>query len=65
MAVKARAPASKKPRNVGRIFTVGLPRFVSNKSKSKMRNQPQPFAISGGVSVQSAHEKTKQGLAMT
>jgi hypothetical protein len=27
-----------------------------------MRNQPQPLAVSGGANVQSAHEKTKQGL---
>jgi hypothetical protein len=61
MALKATALASKKPRNVGRIFTLGLPRLVSNKA-NPMRNQPQPFAISGGARVQSAHEKTKQGL---
>jgi hypothetical protein len=27
-----------------------------------MRNQLQPFAVSGGANVQSAHENTKQGL---
>jgi hypothetical protein len=27
-----------------------------------MRNQLQPFAVSGGANVQSAHENTKHGL---
>jgi hypothetical protein len=35
MALKATVLASKKPRNVGRIFTVGLPRFVSNKANPR------------------------------
>jgi hypothetical protein len=35
MALKATVLASKKPRNVGRIFTVGFPRFVSNKANPR------------------------------
>jgi hypothetical protein len=35
MELKATALASKKPRNVGRIFAVGLPRFVSNNANPR------------------------------
>jgi hypothetical protein len=61
MALKATALARKKPRNLGQIFTAGLPRFVSNKANATCAislNRSQ-FAA---ASVQSAHEKTKQGL---